>query len=177
MKKLSIIILVALATFLSSFVGIYDAANNPGSITFTTDAGAKSDFKVGRWKFNQCDIKEDAIEKLQVEAELDMSSLDCSWRELEKSVKKKTDYFYIKKFPKATLRVNGATKVKDNEYSAVATLTLRDIARPVTLTFNTSKEDKTLKIKGIGTVNRRDHEFTGDGPKDLVPVSFEFEVQ
>jgi polyisoprenoid-binding protein YceI len=177
MKKLSIILLVAIATFFSSFVGIYDASQNPGSITFTTDAGMKSDFTVGRWKFKQCDIQADAIEKLKVEAEMDMSSLDCSWRDLEKNVKKKKDYFYVKNFPTATLRVDGAKKVSDNEYTAVATLTLRDIARPITLTFNTITEGKSLKIKGIGTVNRRDHEFTGDGPKDLVPVSFEFEVK
>lgn len=160
-----------------SFVGIYDVSNTPGSITFTTDAGSTSNFTIRKWKFLQCDIQEDAIEKLKVEAELDMSSLDCTWRELEKNVKKKTDYFYIKKFPTAKLRVDGAKKIGENQYSTVATLTLRDIVRPVTLVFNTGKDGNSLIIKGEGTVNRRDHEFTGDGPKDLVPVSFEFAVK
>jgi polyisoprenoid-binding protein YceI len=174
MKKVSIIILVALATFLSSFVGIREAKENPGTITFLTDAGMESVFTVGNWKFNKCDIKADAIEKLQVEAEMDMSSIDCSWRDLEKSVKKKTEYFYVKKFPTALLSIAGAKKVKDNEYTCEAALTLREISHPVTLIFTATPSDKGLIIKGKGVVNRRDHQFTGDGPKDQVPVAFEF---
>ncbi len=177
MKKISIIILVALATFFSSFVGIREAKENPGTITFLTDAGMESVFTVGNWKFNKCDIKADAIEKLQVEAEMDMSSIDCSWRDLEKSVKKKTEYFYVKKFPTATLSINGATKVKDNEFNCDASLTLREISHPVKLTFTATPSEKGLMIKGTGVVNRRDHAFTGDGPKDQVPVSFEFLVK
>jgi polyisoprenoid-binding protein YceI len=177
MKKISILCVVAVATFLCSFVGIRNAAENPGTITFITDAGMTSTFTVGNWSFSKCEIKADAVEKLQIEAEMDMSSIDCSWKELETSVKKKKDYFYIKKFPKAMLSINGATKIKDNEYTCAATLKLRDISKPITLSFTTSSSDKGLMIKGTGTVNRKDHEFTGDGPKDLVPVSFEFLVK
>ncbi|MEY4902334.1 MAG: hypothetical protein RLZZ292_149 [Bacteroidota bacterium] len=174
MKNLSILFFVALATIFCSFVGIRDARKNPGTITFSTDAGQESVFTVGNWKFLQCDIKPDAVEKLHVEAEMDMGSINASWKALEKNIKKKKDYFYVKHFPTAMLSVNGATKVKDNEYTCNATLTLRDIAKPVILTFTTSKTTDGLLIKGTGTVNRRDHEFTGDGPKDLVPVNFEF---
>ncbi len=174
MKNLFILFFVALATLFCSFIGIRDARQNPGTITFITDAGQESVFTVGNWKFLQCDIKPDAVENLQVEAEMDMSSISASWKALEKNIKKKKDYFYVKHFPTAVLRIKGATKVKGNEYTCNAILTLRDIAKPVTLIFTVSKVENGLLIKGTGTVNRRDHEFTGDGPRDLVPVNFEF---
>jgi YceI-like domain len=176
MKKLSLILVVAIATFLCSFVGLHNAADNPGVITFITDAGSETTFTVGSWRFKKCDIKKDSIEKIQVEAEMDMGSINATWKELEENIKKKKDYFYVKNFPTATLNINGATKVKDNEYTCNATLTLRKIAHPVTLTF-TASDEGGLKIKGGGIVNRRDHAFTGGGPKDLVPVAFEFLVK
>jgi polyisoprenoid-binding protein YceI len=177
MKNLSILFFVALATFFCSFVGIREAKENPGTITFITDAGMPSTFTIMSWQFTKCDITPDAIEKLQVEAEMDMGSISSSWKELEKNIKKKKDYFYVKHFPTATLSINGATKVKDNEYTCNATLTLRKVAHPVVLSFTTTSDEKGLNIKGSGTVNRRDHAFTGDGPKDLVPVNFEFVVK
>jgi polyisoprenoid-binding protein YceI len=178
MKKVLIITTLGiLATLLCSFIGVREASENPGTITFITNAGMESTFTVGSWKFGKCDIKADAIEQLQVEAEMDMSSLDCSWKELESSVKKKKDYFYIKHFPKATLSINGAKKIKNNEYTCEANLTLRQVSHPVTLTFTAESNNNVLTIKGSGIVNRRNHEFTGDGPKDEVPVNFEFIVK
>jgi polyisoprenoid-binding protein YceI len=178
MKKIIILsVLSAFIGILYSFVGIETWKENPGTIIFKTDAGMESTFTVRKWSFKKCDIKADAMEQLQVEAEMDMGSIDCSWEALEKGVKKKQDYFYIKKFPKATLKIDGAKKVKDNEYTCDAILTLKEISHPVVISFTTSTTDNQLKIKGLGTVNRRNHAFTGSGPKDEVPVEFEFVVK
>ncbi len=164
--------LLAFIGFLSSFVGIGTTGETMGKIQFIGDAGTQTTFTVEQWSFTKMDVKKDKIEDLHVELEMNLSSMTAGWKELLENIKKKKDYFYVKKFPKATVVIDKATKVKDNEYTCTAQLTLKSITKPVVLTF-TVEGDKELKIKGKGTVIRQDFDFTGGGPKNEVPVLFD----
>ena len=170
----SIVALLSLAfiAFLSSFVGIATTTETTGKIQFIGDAGTQTTFTIEQWTFTKVAVQKDKIEDLHVELEMNMSSMSASWKELLDNVKKKKDYFYVKGFPKATVVIDKATKVKDNEYTCTAQLTLKEITKPVTLTF-TVEGDNALTIKGKGVVVRQDFAFTGGGPKNEVPVMFD----
>jgi polyisoprenoid-binding protein YceI len=61
------------------------------------------------------------------------------------------DWFDVAKFPQAVFQTTGITKVGPNEYDAVGSLSLRGVAKPLTLPF-------TLQIDGatahaVGHVN------------------------
>lgn len=75
------------------------------------------------------------IENIQLEIEINTSSLSTDWKKLESSLKKKKDYFYIKKFPKATVKIEGAKVKGDDQYTTDAILTLKGITRSVPLNF------------------------------------------
>jgi polyisoprenoid-binding protein YceI len=177
MKKTFIIstITVAIVTFFSSFVSVRTAKETPGKIQFTSNAGSDQLFTVNEWSFTNFDLKKDAVEKMNIELTMDMGSLSCDWKDLEKNVKKKHDYFYVKSFPTAKISIKGATKKADGSYECNANLTLKSILKPIVLTF-TVKEENGLHIIGKGTVNRRDFDFTGSGPQDEVPVMFDFKM-
>ncbi len=177
MKKVLIIsaITVAIVTFFSSFVGIRTAKEAPGKIQFTTNAGSDQLFTINEWRFTNFDLQKDAVEKMNIELTMDMGSLSCDWKDLEKSVKKKHDYFYVKNFPTAKISIKGATKKADGNYECNATLTLKSIMKPILLTFSV-KEENGLHVIGTGTVNRRDFDFTGSGPQDEIPVTFDFKM-
>ena len=170
---------LALIGFLSSFVGVGTTDATMGKIQFIGDAGQATTFTIEQWKFTKMDVKKDKIEDLHVELEMDMSSMTASWKELLESVKKKKDYFYIKNFPKATVIIDKATKVKDNEYTCTAKLTLKNVTKPVELAFTVSPDSantSNLKIKGSGIVVRQNFDFTGGGPKNEVPMMFDLVV-
>ena len=177
MKKVFIIsaITVTIVTFLSSFVSIRTAKEAPGKIQFTTNAGSDQVFTVNEWSFTNFDLKKDAVEKMNIELTMDMGSLSCGWKELEKNVKKKHDYFYVKNFPTAKISIKGATKKADGTYECNANLTLKSIMKPILLTFSVTEENG-IHIVGTGTVNRRDFDFTGSGPQDEIPVTFNFKL-
>ena len=177
MKKIFIItaITVAMATFLSSFVGVRTVKETPGKIQFNANAGSDQLFTVNEWSFTTFDLKKEAVEKMNIELNMDMGSISCDWKDLQNSVKKKHDYFYVKNFPTAKVSIKGATKKADGTYECNANLILKSIMKPIVLTFSV-KEENGLHIIGTGTVNRRDFDFTGSGPQDEIPVMFDFKM-
>lgn len=157
---------------LSSFVGYAPISDAPGTITFIGEAGSPNEFTFTKWQFTQVSLPEDDFEKVNLEVEINTSSLQTNWKDLEKSIRKKKDYFYVKKFPKAYINVEGATLQADGTYTTNAKLTLKGISKELPLTFTVSKE-KPYVVKGSGVIQRRQFNFYGDGPKDEVPVTFE----
>jgi polyisoprenoid-binding protein YceI len=174
MKKLIIICasLVAMATFFSSFVSVKTMKKTAGKIQFAADAGSEQLFTVNDWAFTKVEVKKGDIENLHVELEMEMGSISCDWKDLQKSVKKKKDYFYVKGFPKANVTIDKAKKQADGTYTCEAMLTLKGVTKPVPLTFSVSDEGK-IHIIGSGTVQRREFDFTGDGPKNEVGMTFD----
>jgi polyisoprenoid-binding protein YceI len=177
MKKLIIIstVLVAMTTFFSSFVNVKTVKETAGKIQFAADAGSEQLFTVNDWAFTKVAVKKDDIENLHVELEMEMGSISCDWKDLEKSVKKKKDYFYVKGFPKATVTIDKAQKQADGTYTCQAMLTLKNVTKPVVLKFSVNDEGK-LHIIGSGTVQRREFDFTGDGPKNEVGMTFDLMI-
>lgn len=170
MKKLIIIstVFVAMATIFSSFISVKEIKESANKIQFFSN----EQFTVNEWEFTKIDVKKDNIENLHIELEMDMGSISCNWKDLQKSVKKKPDYFYVKGFPTSTVTIDKAQKQTDGTYTCQAMLTLKNITKPVTLSFTVTDEGK-LHIVGGGKIQRREFNFTGDGPQDEVPMTFD----
>jgi polyisoprenoid-binding protein YceI len=177
MKKLIIIsaMLVAMATFFSSFISVKTIKETPGKIQFSANAGSDQLFTINEWTFTKVDVKKDNVENLHVELEMEMGSISCDWKDLQKSVKKKKDYFYVKGFPKANVTIDKAKKQADGTYTCEAMLTLKGVTKPVPLTFSVSDEGK-LHFIGSGIVQRREFNFTGDGPQNEVAMTFDVSI-
>jgi polyisoprenoid-binding protein YceI len=174
MKKQIIAATIGAFILLSAFtqIGIGNTADTPGTLQFIGDAGQATTFTVEQWSFGKVEMKDDSVQNIYAEIEMNTSSINAGWKDLVDNIKKKKDYFYVKNFPKATVIINGAKKMEDGSYETDAKLTLRGIEKPVKLTFTISAE-KPYKVKGSGTITRQDFGFTGGGPKNSVPVSFE----
>jgi len=173
MKKIVIILLAAAAPFLfSAFTSDYTLPEGkPGSISFIGDAGSPNTFTVERWRFDEIQ-NVGSPEDIVIKATMDISSIACSWEDLRKNVLKKKDYFHFKKYGTATIAVKGATALDDGTYSTDATLTLKGISKPITLQFQIDEN----RVQAEGVVMRRDWGFTGDGPKDEVPVTIDAQL-
>ncbi|MEL6650464.1 MAG: YceI family protein [Bacteroidota bacterium] len=172
MKKFSTVFSTALlmiGLFCSAFVGYESNGDTPGTIEFIGDAGSPNVMTFARWQFTRVDLPQGNVEAIDLALEINTSSMQTSWKDLEKSLKKKKDYFYIKKFPTATVEIKGAQALADGRYQTDAVLTLKGISKVVPLTFSIDGNH----VVGEGTIMRREFDFTGDGPKDEVPVSFD----
>lgn len=174
MKQILLISTCSLAAFfLFAFTQItIKTANAPGKIQFIGDAGQATTFTVEDWKFLTVTMQDDKPENIYAEIEMETSSINAGWKELVQSVKKKTDYFHVKSFPKASVVIKGATKNEEGTYQTTAQITIKKITKPVVLTFSIS-DTKPYKVQGRGTIIRQDFDFNGGGPKDEVPLMFE----
>ena len=171
LKLFSLAMIAVIFTFASAFVGIGNPNDTPGTIEVVGDAGSPQTFVFERWQITKAVIPDGKVEDIQVELEINTSSLSTGWKELEKNVKKKKDYFYIKKYPKAKVIINKATKLENGSYQTEALLTLKKYTKPVKLTFTISEQAPYI-VEGSGVIERRQFGFTGNGPKDSVPVAF-----
>ena len=143
----------------------------PGIIQFIGNAGSDNVFTVKKWEILNFEMTDNNIENIKASFKLYTKSISTDWKKLESSVKKKKDYFFVQKFPAATVEISGATPVEDS-YTTEAKVTLKGITQKVLLTFTV---DGNI-IKGEGNIQRRLFNFTGDGPKDEVPVTFEIQM-
>lgn len=164
---------VALISFNFSSSDFYQyEGETPGVLTATGMTGGPSVFTFERWHFAQISMPEDDPTQIQAVIDIDVTSAVCDWKDLEYSVKKKKDYFHVRKFPKALVTIDGATLQEDGSYLTEAMLSLKNVEKTVTLAFTIS-EEKPYVITGGGVLNRREFRFTGDGPQDEVPIAFD----
>lgn len=82
------------------------------------------------------------------------------------------DWFDVSGFAEATFTTNAFRAMGGDAYEADGTLTLRGVAKPVTLPFTLSITDGVAVMEGAVTINRGDFgvgqgEFTGDTPVAL----------
>lgn len=176
MKKQNVLlwgITLSLGLFLSSFIAYDDGTTEaPGKIEFIGDAGSPNVFVFRKWAIDEVKVPEGDLEKVKISLTIQTSSLETQWKDLEKNVRKKKDYFYVKKFPRASVSIDGAKRMEDGSYSTEAMLTLKGVTRPINISFSVSKT-APYQIKGSGIITRQKFKFTDDGPKDEVPVNFE----
>ena len=173
---ISLTALAALLTLLySSSPTVEFPAEAPGKITFIGNAGGDNLFTVNTWKFDEL-TNLDQPEQIKVMATLDMTSITCDWKDLEKNLHKKKDYFYSKKFNTAQVVIDGAEAQDDGSYVAQAKLVLKGVSKELPISF-TLTGDGPYELKATATVDRRKFKFTGNGPKDEVPVMIEATVE
>jgi len=173
MKKLTYLLIpFALIWFSFTYVGIGITGDTPGTIQAIGNAGSDQVFTFQKWGFTSATMAEDKVENIQLEIEINTSSLTCDWKDLEKNIRKKKDYFYVKKFPRAYVSIDGAEKMEDGRYRTEAMLTLKNKTKPVELIFSIS-DTKPYQVQGEGIIIRQKFGFTGGGPKDEVPISFD----
>lgn len=174
MKKgiVNIIGLMVLTVLSINFIG-YDNTPPPGTIEVIGNAGGDNVFTFNKWGFESFEVPDGNIELIKAVAEINTTSLTCDWKDLEKNIRSKKDYFYVKKFPTAKVVVAGAKLLDDGSYETEAMLTLKKFTKPVTLNFKVVNESP-LTIEGTGTMKRQQWGFTGGGPADMVPISFTF---
>lgn len=151
------------------------AGEAPGTIQFIGDAGGENVFTVEKWAFTTIENLETPTQ-MHLEAVLDIRSISCSWEELNMNVKEKKDYFFMKKFPEASITINGAKEIEPGKYTTEAMLTLKGITKPVTLNFTMSAA-APYQVKATGIIIRQEFKFKGKGPKNEVPVMIEAILQ
>ncbi|MEM7108378.1 MAG: YceI family protein [Bacteroidota bacterium] len=144
----------------------------PGVLQAIGNAGSEQVFTFEKWKIEKLDWTPGDYEHIKLEVLIDCKSLSNDWKDLEKNIRKKKDYFYVKKFPTAKVVVEGAQKVSELEYTANMELTLKGVTKTVPVKFVVDAEDN-LRISGSGEINRRKFKFSGGGPKNEVPLRFE----
>jgi polyisoprenoid-binding protein YceI len=113
------------------------------------------------------DFNPNQPEKSDVDVTIDMTSADTPSNELN-NVLKGEDVFDADKFPTATFKSTSVTRTGADTGRIAGTLTLRGIAKPVTLdvTFNGAGPDPlngkpALGFRGTATVKRSDFGITG----------------
>lgn len=160
---------ISLAFLYAASPTIVFPAEAPGEITFIGNAGSDNVFTVNNWKFDRLENLS-SPENITVTAVLDMTSITCDWKDLEQNLHKKKDYFYSKKFSTATIQIDGAEKQEDGSYQATATLSMKGVSKELPLSFTLSGSGP-YELTAQATVDRRKFKFTGNGPKDEVPVT------
>ncbi len=163
---------VLLFGFRSDDVPSIDPEDVPGIIEMSAETQSVTKLYFDKWIFNEFVVPEGNPEQIKAEVMIDTRSLNADWKDLVKSIKKKEDYFYVKKFPTAQVMVDGATDNGDGTYTSEAEVTIKEITHTVPLTFTLSGEGP-YELVGDGEIKRKKFDFTGGGPKWTVPVHFE----
>lgn len=144
----------------------------PGTLTAIGNAGSDNVFTFERWHFSSIEMPDNDPAQIKAVIDIDISSVVCDWKDLEASVKSKKDYFFVRKFPSASVSIDGATLQEDGRYQTEALLTLKGVEKAVTLNFSIT-EEAPYTVVGEGVLMRREFKFKGDGPKEEVPIAFE----
>lgn len=106
--------------------------------------------------------------------EIDISSIDTGIKMRDDHLRS-PDFFEVEKFPKMTFKSTSIEKTAEkNHYKLKGNLTLKGIAKPVTMDVwyrGTIEDDKGQKIAGfqvIGTINRLDFNLGEKFPEALI---------
>ncbi|MEM7574529.1 MAG: YceI family protein [Bacteroidota bacterium] len=143
----------------------------PGSLTFIGDAGSPNLFTMNRWKFSRVENVDQPTE-IGITAVFDMVSISCDWKELETNLHKKRDYFNSSRFATASLNVDGASLQEDGSYLAQAILELKGVRKEIPISFTLDTDEEGVpSVAAEAVIMRREWRFTGNGPKDEVPVT------
>lgn len=154
MVKKIIVLSSLLLSFSAQAINTFHVVPQESTLTFIAtqnNAPIKGEFKnvTGDIQFDP-----NQLSSSQVDITVDMSSVNASYADLVTTLKT-ADWFNVASFPKAIFKANHFTKVKDNQYQAVGTLTLRDKTEPVTVQFSVDQySDKQAHAVGQAVLKR-----------------------
>jgi polyisoprenoid-binding protein YceI len=95
-----------------------------------------------------------ALNNSQIQVNVDMNSVSVPYAELLDALKS-TDWFNIKQFPEAVFKAKKIKQLNKNTYEADGTLTVRDHAAPLKVTFVLEEYSPTkARVKGHALLKR-----------------------
>lgn len=119
------------------------------TLTFTAtqnNAPISGEFK----RFNgNIHFDRDKLQESNVDMSVDMNSLATSYSDLTMTLRA-PDWFNTKVFPTATFKATEFIKTADKHYQATGTLTIRDHAMPLSVTFIEEPLPTKDKVRVIG---------------------------
>jgi polyisoprenoid-binding protein YceI len=133
--------------------GAPDMGDAPGTLEFRSHNkiyNAQGTFK--RWRFTTIDIPDGDPERGTVEMEVDLASV---WEKAAELVAHllSSMFFDVRKYAKATVKVDRVKNTGDKTYNGLATLNLRGLTGEVPIVFEVVGEDP-LEVEGKATVSR-----------------------
>lgn len=100
------------------------------------------------------------------EVDIDLASADTQNAERDETLRG-SDFFSVARFPRASYLATAFRDLGGGRYAADGTLTLRGIAKPVTLEFTWSAQGEGATLEGKATVQRLDFDVgAGDWADD-----------
>ena len=136
-------------------------AGAPGEITFKANNEMYSaDGTFTDWSFTNIDIPGGDITKGVVEMEIDLASVAEKSEKLAAHLRT-PDFFDVKRFTTATVKIHGAKKKEEAEgYTATATVGLHGMSSDVPVEFTVTSK-KPLAISGTAVLVRTAHGIGG----------------
>ncbi|VVC75639.1 Protein YceI [Aquicella siphonis] len=140
----------------SADVAVWQIVSDKSSLVFTaTQNGApvSGSFKTfkGDIEFSLSDL-----EHSRVNIVVDTGSVSASYSDLVDALKT-PDWFNVKVFPQAVFKADRFKKTGEKTYQADGTLTIRNITKPVVITFSVEEAgDTKARIRGGTTIQRND---------------------
>ena len=177
---------VALATTIAGFSGVAQAADpwvvvaDESEIEFTgTQLGAEFD---GEFKSFTAEIvfSPDDLAGSSVEVLIDIASVDTDSGDRDSQIIS-PDWFDVEAWPTAKFATKSFTEIAPGKYEAVADLTIRDVTREVTLTFELEITGDKAEATGAVKINRTDFGVGqgqwADTSQVGDPVTIEIEIE
>lgn len=107
------------------------------------------------WRFMRLSIKNDKIENLTANIEIDINSISEKSKLLVKHLKGE-DFFQSDYYPKAFLDIRNVKKLQDESYVADGFITIKDIKEAILVNFDVI-DKSTLTIRGSLPIDREAH--------------------
>jgi polyisoprenoid-binding protein YceI len=98
--------------------------------------------------------------KSSIEASVDVNTINTGI-DLRNSDLKKEKYFNASKYPKIVLKSTSFTKEKGGTFKGLFKLTIKGVAKDVTIPFSCNKSAKMAVFNGSFMINRRDYAVGG----------------
>lgn len=148
---LALVLVAALAVVLVPASVVADGS--PGVLGFKANNQMyNADGSFAKWHFTKVDIPNGDIEKGKIEIEVSLASVNEKTEALAEHLRQ-SDFFHVEKFATATIRIDGAKKVADKSYEAMATVDLHGHTNDVPVAFTVTSTDP-LTIEGEATLSR-----------------------
>ena len=149
--SLALILVAALAVVLIPASVVADGS--PGILGFkASNQMYSADGSFSKWQFTKVEIPDGDIEKGKVEIEVSLASVNEKTEALAEHLRQ-SDFFHVEKFATATITIDGAKKVGDNSYEAMATVDFHGHSGEVPVAFTVTQADP-LRIEGEATLSR-----------------------
>lgn len=108
-------------------------------------------------QFNKFDaniqFNPDNLDKARVSAMIDISSISAGDKDRDGALPG-SDWFFVKKFPKAVFKSDDFTQTGQNSYAAAGVLSIKGVNHPLTLPFTLDISNQEATMNGRVTIDR-----------------------